>query len=169
MAWRLHGVVCYSSQHFHIEDFFQILLLESMIFSSRFIRNIILEDFFKISWHEQPWRNYFERLLQEFSISRSGWLPQWNPTNLQFGFWIHLKIWTGLSKQWGIVKNSWLGELLNLFNHTDSITCYWTVGWLGTEFNSWQFWIYIPCSLSLQLLGSLWGSLGTYDLTLKLC
>ena len=43
--------------------------------------------------------------------------------------------------------------------------------WNGTgcEFDSWQCRIYIPCSLSLRLLGSLWGSLGTYGLTQKLC
>ena len=39
----------------------------------------------------------------------------------------------------------------------------------GREFDSWQCRIYIPCSLSLRLLGSLWGSLGTYGLTQKLC
>ena len=36
------------------------------------------------------------------------------------------------------------------------------LGWTGCEFNSWQCRIYIPCSLSLRLLGSLWGSLGWY-------
>ena len=43
--------------------------------------------------------------------------------------------------------------------------------WNGTgcEFDSWQCRIYIPCSLSLRLLGSLRGSLGTYGLTQKLC
>ena len=43
--------------------------------------------------------------------------------------------------------------------------------WNGTgrEFDSWQCQIYIPCSLSLRLLGSLRGSLGTYGLTQKLC
>ena len=42
--------------------------------------------------------------------------------------------------------------------------------WDGTdcEFDSWQCRIYIPCSLSLRLLGSLRGSLGTYDLTQKI-
>ena len=40
---------------------------------------------------------------------------------------------------------------------------------IGCEFNSWQCRIYIPCSLSLRLLGSLRGSLGTYGLTQKLC
>ena len=39
----------------------------------------------------------------------------------------------------------------------------------GCEFDSWQCRIYIPCSLSLRLLGSLRGSLGTYGLTQKLC
>ena len=39
----------------------------------------------------------------------------------------------------------------------------------GCEFDSWQFRIYIPCSLSLRLLGSLRGSLRTYGLTQKLC
>ena len=39
----------------------------------------------------------------------------------------------------------------------------------GCEFDSWQCQIYIPCSLSLRLLGSLRGSLGTYGLTQKLC
>ena len=39
----------------------------------------------------------------------------------------------------------------------------------GCEFDSWQCRIYIPCSLSLRLLGSLRGSLGTYSLTQKLC
>ena len=38
----------------------------------------------------------------------------------------------------------------------------------GCEFDSWQCRIYIPCSLSLRLLGSLRGSLGTYGLTQKL-
>ena len=33
----------------------------------------------------------------------------------------------------------------------------------GCEFDSWQCRIYIPCSLSLRLLGSLRGSLGTRD------
>ena len=37
----------------------------------------------------------------------------------------------------------------------------------GCEFDSWQCRIYIPCSLSLRLLGSLRGSLGTYGLTQK--
>ena len=37
------------------------------------------------------------------------------------------------------------------------------------EFDSWQCRIYIPCSLSLRLLGSLLGSLSTYGLTQKLC
>ena len=46
--------------------------------------------------------------------------------------------------------------------------------WDGTscEFNSWQCQTYsyhIPCSQSLRLLGFLWGSLGTYGLTQKLC
>ena len=46
-----------------------------------------------------------------------------------------------------------------------------TPAWDGTgcEFDSWQCRIYIPCSLSLRLLGSLRGSLGTYGLTQKLC
>ena len=39
----------------------------------------------------------------------------------------------------------------------------------GREFDSWQCRIYIPCSWSLRLLGSLRGSLGTYGLTQKLC
>ena len=39
----------------------------------------------------------------------------------------------------------------------------------GCEFDSWQCRIYIPCSLSLRLFGSLRGSLGTYGLTQKLC
>ena len=39
----------------------------------------------------------------------------------------------------------------------------------GCEFDSWQCRIYIPCSLSLRLLGSLRGSLDTYGLTQKLC
>ena len=39
----------------------------------------------------------------------------------------------------------------------------------GCEIDSWQCWIYIPCSLSLRLLGSLRGSLGTYGLPQKLC
>ena len=39
----------------------------------------------------------------------------------------------------------------------------------GCEFDSWQCRIYIPCSLSLRLLGSLRGSLGTYGSTQKLC
>ena len=39
----------------------------------------------------------------------------------------------------------------------------------GCEFDSWQCRTYIPCSLSLGLLGSLRGSLGTYGLTQKLC
>ena len=39
----------------------------------------------------------------------------------------------------------------------------------GCEFDSWQCRIYIPCSLSLRLLGTLRGSLGTYGLTQKLC
>ena len=39
----------------------------------------------------------------------------------------------------------------------------------GCEFDFWQFRIYIPCSLSLRLLGSLQGSLDTYGLTQKLC
>ena len=38
----------------------------------------------------------------------------------------------------------------------------------GCEFDSWQCRIYIPCSLSLRLLGSLRGSLGTYGLTTKI-
>ena len=43
--------------------------------------------------------------------------------------------------------------------------------WNGTgcEFDSGKFRIYMPCSLSLRLLGSLRGSLGTYGLTQKLC
>ena len=46
-----------------------------------------------------------------------------------------------------------------------------TPAWDGTgcEFDSWQCRIYIPCSLSLRLLGSLRGSLGTYGLTQKNC
>ena len=39
----------------------------------------------------------------------------------------------------------------------------------GCEFDSWQCRIYIPCSKSLRLFGSLWGSLGTYGLSQKLC
>ena len=39
----------------------------------------------------------------------------------------------------------------------------------GCEFDSWQCRIYIPCSLSLRLLGSLRGALGTNGLTQKLC
>ena len=39
----------------------------------------------------------------------------------------------------------------------------------GCEFDSWQCRIYIPCLLSLRLLGSLRGSLGTYGLAQKLC
>ena len=39
----------------------------------------------------------------------------------------------------------------------------------GREFDSWKCRIYIPYSLNLRLLGSLRGSLGTYDLTQKLC
>ena len=39
----------------------------------------------------------------------------------------------------------------------------------GCEFDSRPCRIYIPCSLSLRLLGSLRGSLGTYGLTQKLC
>ena len=45
-----------------------------------------------------------------------------------------------------------------------------TPAWDGTgcEFDSWQCRIYIPCSLSLRLLGSFRGSLGTYGLTSKI-
>ena len=45
-----------------------------------------------------------------------------------------------------------------------------TPAWDGTgcEFDSWQCRIYIPCSLSLRLLGSLRGSPGTYGLTQKI-
>ena len=39
----------------------------------------------------------------------------------------------------------------------------------GCEFDFWQCRINIPCSLSLRLLGSFRGSLGTYRLTQKLC
>ena len=39
----------------------------------------------------------------------------------------------------------------------------------GCEFKSWHYRIYILCSLSLRLLGSLRGSLGTNGLTQKLC
>ena len=39
----------------------------------------------------------------------------------------------------------------------------------GCEFDSWQCRIYILCSLTLRLLGSLQGSLSTYGLTQKLC
>ena len=39
----------------------------------------------------------------------------------------------------------------------------------GCKFDSWQCRIYIPCSLSLRLLGFLRGSLGTCGLTQKLC
>ena len=38
----------------------------------------------------------------------------------------------------------------------------------GPEFDPWQCRIYIPCSLSLRLLGS-WVHLGTYGLTQKVC
>ena len=45
-----------------------------------------------------------------------------------------------------------------------------TPAWDGTgwEFDSWQCRTYIPCSLSLRLLGSLRGSLGTYELDTKI-
>ena len=39
----------------------------------------------------------------------------------------------------------------------------------GCEFDSWQCRIYVLRSLSLRLLGSFRGSLGTYGLTQKLC
>ena len=38
----------------------------------------------------------------------------------------------------------------------------------GCELDSWQSRIYIPCSLSLRLLGFLRGSLGTYGLNTKI-
>ena len=46
-----------------------------------------------------------------------------------------------------------------------------TPAWDGTgcEYDSWQCQIYIPCSLSLRLVRSLRGSLGTYSLTQKVC
>ena len=45
-----------------------------------------------------------------------------------------------------------------------------TPAWDGTgrEIDSWQCWIYIPCSLSIRLLESLRGSLGTYVLDTKI-
>ena len=54
------------------------------------------------------------------------------------------------------------------FNYKDVVSA---PAWDGTgcEFDSWQCQIYIPCSLSLRLLGSLRSSLGTYCLTQKLC
>ena len=41
--------------------------------------------------------------------------------------------------------------------------------WMALQFDSLQCRIYIPCSLSLRLLGFLRGSLGTYGLSHKLC
>ena len=66
-------------------------------------------------------------------------------------------------------------DFLNLFllilmnNHCGLVVSTPTWDGTGCEFDSWQCRIYIPCSLSLRLLGSLWGSLGTYGLTQKLC
>ena len=63
------------------------------------------------------------------------------------------------------------------FSHNQAVVYpweYWNIGpvgstpaWDGTgcEFDSWQCRIYIPCSLSLRLFGSLRGSLVTYGLT----
>ena len=52
-----------------------------------------------------------------------------------------------------------------------SVTVASAPAWDGTgcELDSWQCRIYITCLLSLRLLWSLRGSLGTYGLTQKLC
>ena len=62
------------------------------------------------------------------------------------------------------------GLLFNFVRHCGLVSS--ALAWDGTgcEFDSWQCRIYIPCSLSLRLLGSFFqGSLGTYGLTQKLC
>ena len=65
--------------------------------------------------------------------------------------------------------NQSIKKLTNIDDHCGLVVS--APAWDGTgcEFDSWQCRIYIPCSLSLRLLGSLRGSLGTYGLTQKLC
>ena len=51
---------------------------------------------------------------------------------------------------------------INLVWHCGLVGSACTWDGKGCEFDSWQCQIYIPCSLSLRLLGSFRGSLGTY-------
>ena len=78
-------------------------------------------------------------------------------------------------KTWYIIQSNrvdWIIQMI--WNLNRNTTCGLVVSapardGTGCEFDSWQCRIYIPCSLSLRLLGSLRGSLGTYGLTQKLC
>ena len=78
----------------------------------------------------------------------------------------HYRHW----KIWHLYASLLVGsERVNLVRHCGLVGS--APAWDGTgcEFDSWQCRINIPCSLSLRLLGSLRGSLGTYGLTQKLC
>ena len=68
-----------------------------------------------------------------------------------------------------VVSNKTDGSIESDIRHCGLVVS--APAWDGTgcELDSWQCRIYIPCSLSLRLLGSLRGSLGTYGLTQKLC
>ena len=76
--------------------------------------------------------------------------------------YMHMEIW-----RWeGRSRKTWLEVVKNDIRHCGLVVS--APAWEGTgcEFDSWQCRIYIPCSLSLRLLGSLRG---TYGLTQKLC
>ena len=74
-----------------------------------------------------------------------------------------------LASIWWFVKTPPFRRLQGWWTHCGLVVS--APAWDGTgcEFDSWQCLIYIPCSLSLRLLGFLRGSLGTYGLTQKLC
>ena len=71
--------------------------------------------------------------------------------------------------RWILNINLFYLYLFNFVCHCGLVVSAPAWDWTGCDFDSWQCWIYIPCSSSLRLLGTLQGFLGAYGLTQKLC
>ena len=115
---------------------------------------------------------------KKMNFSKEIILQIWNQSNVLIKVWMELDCWSSRPKIRSLIqqtRNSIVrlaDQIKLLIQQTKNCgLVVSTPAWDGTgcEFDSWQCRIYIQCSLSLRLLGSLRGSLGTYGLTHKLC
>ena len=113
--------------------------------------------------HDLPWLRR-EQLMPETvaSMARVGAAVRRDNPSIPMGLQI---LTCGNIEAMAVAKVT--GEATILKRHCGLVVSAPTWDGTGWEFDSWQ---YIPCSLSLRLLGSLRGfCMGTYGLTQKLC